>query len=106
MLELILDNRKSFGNKTVLTGVRPSYVYVDGKKTDKIDGYAYEVVLPEASYEKIVVKVKSDRPLVDKVVGSQEVKFDNLEAKAYRTMTGGIGISATAASVTFAKNNG
>ena len=105
MIELYLDIRKCLGNKSLLTNVRPAYAYVNGEKTNDIEGYAYEVVLPEAAYEKIVVKIKSEKPLVEKVVGSPEVKFEGLEAKAYRTAMGGIGVSATASSIAFAKNN-
>lgn len=39
-----IDNA-SLGQKKLLTDVQPAYEYKDGKRTDNITGYRYEVAL-------------------------------------------------------------
>lgn len=43
--------------KMELVEVRPTYAYVDEKRTDTISGYSYCVVLTDHNYEKIYVRI-------------------------------------------------
>lgn len=47
----------SVDGTVIVTAVRPGYKYVDGKATNEIDHYKYDVVLPNNGFEKITVKV-------------------------------------------------
>ena len=42
--DVTIDNG-SLGRKKLLTDVQPAYEYKDGKRTDNITGYRYEVAL-------------------------------------------------------------
>ena len=38
-------------------GVEPAYIYVNGKKTDKIGGYKYTILVPDLGMMQFKVKV-------------------------------------------------
>ena len=79
------------GNTYALLSVRPYYEYSDGRKTEKQLGFAYEIVLLERAYEKIVVKIAGARQLPELVeipVNGAQVHFDDLEASVYGKASG------------------
>ena len=43
ILNVSIDANKTVGNNLILIGVRPYYRYEDGKKTDKVEGYRYDI---------------------------------------------------------------
>ncbi len=88
----------SLGEKKLLTAVTPVYEYgKDGKRTDTISGYRYEIVLPEVRFEKLGVKIAGAK-LVDEPTGCVEVEFENLEIMAYE-MQGRVQLSAKATGI-------
>ena len=84
--DLKFDN-KQFGQKMNLVGVEPSYIYENNKKTDKIDGYKYTVVLLDADYEKITVKIEGARLVEDQEKYDIPIKFTGLEVRFYQDFT-------------------
>ena len=93
----------SVDGTVIVTAVRPGKRYVDGKATDEIDHYKYDVVLPNNGFEKITVKVKGN-PLITKEQlaqknGAIKVKFKGLAGRFYRNDAGIYILSASAESV-------
>ena len=52
-----IDNA-SLGQKKLLTDVQPAYEYKDGKRTDNITGYRYEVALVSDNLDKLNVRIE------------------------------------------------
>lgn len=74
--------------------------YEDGKRTDTLDSIGYTVISPNLSWEKVLVKVKETSPSIEYQGTPIEVKFINLDGKAwqdYRSNT--IKLSLTADSI-------
>lgn len=49
---------KETADEMILTNRYPSFIYEDGKRTEKQDGYKLEIVVPKWRFEKISVKVE------------------------------------------------
>ena len=58
--DIVIDAYKTVGTDLMLVSVLPAYEYDNGKRTDNILGYKYEVVLPHRAYEKLSVKILGD----------------------------------------------
>ncbi len=94
-----------FGKQYILTGIRPTYRYIDGVRTEERVGTTYEVALPAQAYEKIRVRVDGDQEIDDSVLESPEVInviFKNLIAHFY-FMNSTVGVKATADSAVLLK---
>lgn len=88
-----------FGKRMNLTGVEPYYNYEAGKKTDKIEGYKYNVVLLDKEYEKISVKIAGNRLLEEQEKYDIPIKFVGLEVGFYQDFsTKNLYLKATAKS--------
>ena len=79
---LTIDNN-SLGAKMLLTEIRPAYIYENGKKTDKISGYRYDVALPKHGLEKLSVRIDGDQQMQPPEDGFIEVGFSGLVVRAY-----------------------
>jgi len=54
--------------------------YVDGQRTDEIEGYRYSVVLVDHNYDKIQVKIEEQHPSISLEDGKTiKVKLENLD---------------------------
>ena len=62
----------------LITDIREVREYVDGKRTDNIIGYAYEVAAPKNKYEKFSIKVEEKSP----VITAEELEAKGGVAKA------------------------
>lgn len=82
LTDLIISN-DSIGKKTFLVDVKPRFEYSNGKRTDKISGYGYTVVLPEKQFEKLTVKIDGDKKMDAPADGYTDVTFENLELSIY-----------------------
>ena len=100
LADLKIDN-KIFGSKMLLISVEEAAEYLEGKKTGRVDGYKYTVVLPEMNYEKLTVKIAGDKKL-DADGRTPDVKFEDLVCTAY-VMDRSVGIKATAKNITSVK---
>lgn len=74
--------------KVILVNTAESKVYKDGKVTEEIDGYRYEVVALDNKYEKFQVKVEGTNPIVtqEAIDASDKpiyVTFDGFEGRFY-----------------------
>lgn len=101
-LDIVLN-----GANMILTAVMPYYTYVDGKKTENIEGYRYYVV-EDKTFEKLSVKIPSVVPAISKeeienAKNHIRVTFDNAIAKPYRTQSGEYELSVTATAVSVVK---
>ena len=74
---------EDFGREMLVTGVLPYYIYENGARTDKVEGYKYETVFPRHGFEKLDVKVPGEKRF--EVPASQHVavRYDGLEVKLY-----------------------
>lgn len=96
--DIIIDAEATLGSNPLLVDVKPCYVYVDGKKSEKIDGYRYIVALPDHQFEKLGVKVLGDCKIHKPESGYVAVSFEKLEMKIY-WKAGTYDVSASAVSV-------
>lgn len=90
-----------------LVGIRESFVYESGQKTDKRDGTSYEVLLLSQACEKLRVKVSADETPAfsqeeldecNKSLDFVMVSFDGFQIKPY-SMNNSMQISAKAESI-------
>ena len=97
---LVIDNR-CLGDMMLLTKVLPYNAYVDNKKTDKVIGYKYTVILLGKGFQSLDVKIESDEPLVRIPVSADyvSVKFTGLEVKLYYGLDRRVQLSAKAENV-------
>ncbi len=72
----------------LLTDVKPVYEYVDGKRSDKINGYAYCVALVAHKYADLTVKIPGEKQL-ELTADSMPVRFDGLFVRAYKSYKDG-----------------
>lgn len=95
------------GAKLILLDVTPYYEYQDGRKTDKMLGYKYQVV-EDVNFEKLTVKIPSTTPAITKeqLESTKErikVTFTDALAKPYRLNSGEYDLSITATSIAVTK---
>ncbi|NBI07290.1 hypothetical protein [Senegalia massiliensis] len=86
----------------ILANISPFYEYIDGKKSDKLLGYRYDVALPSKKLEKLGVKVENLTPLIDieneEIPIGMKIDFHGLEVGSYY-MNGNVHVKAKAKSV-------
>lgn len=81
--DVIINAEATIGSNPLLVDVKPCYVYVDGHRSEDIEGYRYIVALPEHQFEKIGVKILGDC-LIDKPeTGYIPVTFERLKMHMY-----------------------
>ncbi|WP_258111602.1 hypothetical protein [Alicyclobacillus sp. SP_1] len=76
----------------------PYYKYVNGVKTDQVEGVAYTCVLPKLGYERVVVKVPGHSPVITNEQLSEPVlmTFESAICKFYRDRSGDYQLSCKA----------
>lgn len=94
----LIISAKSVGQHLILTEVRPAYEYRDGRRTDTITGYRYEVVMPERGYDHLAVRIDGEQLIELKDGTHEEVIFDALELFIY-WLNGGYTVGARAAAI-------
>ena len=97
----LLVNNRCLGNEMWLTKVSPYNTYEDNKKTDRIAGYKYTVILPAKHFRSLDVKIESTEPLVRIPANADyaPVEFTNLEVKLYYDFDNQVRLSAKATGV-------
>lgn len=75
--DVIIDN-STLGSSLKVVETKPIYEYADGKRTTKIKGYKYTVVMPDRGYDRIEVKIEGSLQL-DVTDNPIDVTFDGLE---------------------------
>lgn len=81
--DLKIDNT-SLGKPLLLVEVRPYSDYKDGKPTEGVTGYRYDVCLAEHRLEKLSVKIEGAQLMENPEGGAVEVEFTGLEVRAYQ----------------------
>lgn len=94
------------GKQFMLVEAPQAYTkFVDGKNTGEIQGYKYNIVLPDFLFEKIEVKVEQDEPSISQEVVEKEksiaVRLEDLEAFVY-SFNNRVGVSFRAKSIKIA----
>lgn len=87
----------------ILLNVSEDFEYKDGKKTNVLKGYRYQVVSTN-NYEKIIIKVPSAEPAITNAqIQSAKAKilvsFEDFMARPYRTSNGNYDLSFTASDI-------
>lgn len=80
---VVIDAQATCGKTAIVTGVRPKYKYVDGKRTTEQDGYAIACVLPDRGYDDLVVSVPDIPEGLAQLHGNPTVQFDGLTMSIY-----------------------
>lgn len=98
-LSLIIEDAK-----LILIGARPTYEYVNGKKTDNVVGTTYSVVQNGGTYEKFNIKVSDVENAIepDYIANSKTpifVEFENAVCKVYTDSNGRAQVSVKADSI-------
>lgn len=87
--ELKIDAYASIGPNPILVDIVPSYIYENGRRTEKLSGYRYVVALPAHSLDKLSVKIDSDTMLIERSEDEfPVVEFDGLVLSLYWTPVG------------------
>ncbi|MGN1112082.1 MAG: hypothetical protein ACI4RP_02655 [Acutalibacteraceae bacterium] len=87
--ELKIDAYASIGPNTILVDIVPSYIYENGRRTEKLSGYRYVVALPAHSLDKLSVKIEGDEKLLERSEDEfPVVEFDGLVMSLYWTPSG------------------
>lgn len=94
----LIYNLEKMTEGALVTGITPSYVYVNGRKTEEIDGVRLRVVLPACNFDALYVKVRGLMHLELPDNQPTPAKFVNLQLRLY-VLNGEIGIAATADAV-------
>lgn len=101
--DLIIDESKMFDKPFKLIGNGMlSYKYIDGVKTDEVEGIKYKCVYPPLDYEKFYIKVLGEKTPSIKYEGIPiNVNFNELKGKAYIDFksNGEVKLSLTASSI-------
>lgn len=90
---------EDFGREMLVTEVLPYYIYENGNRTDKVEGYKYETVFPRHGFEKLDVKVPGEKRFEVPAGQHAAVRYDGLEAKLYFDNNGRVHLTARAADV-------
>lgn len=96
--DVVIDANATIGTNPLLVDVKPCFVYVDGKKTENIEGYRYIVALPDYELEKIGVKVLGECRIEKPEKGYVPVEFEKLDMRIY-WRNGDYDISASAEAI-------
>ena len=100
---VVIDNKKTLGEKMFLVSVSPKYVYVDRVKTDMVKGYYYKTVLADRGFETVKISIDGEKKLdLPADASAVPVVFDGLRLSVY-VMDGKAGISAKADNVRIVK---
>lgn len=97
--EIIVDAKATLGKDLRLTGMREIYAYVNGERTDTLEGYRYEVVLIDNQFEKVEFKIENTTPLFteEDVEQNIPVKPINPQISLYPNYRGGeVGMNVSA----------
>ena len=94
--DIIIDPR-TLGSSLLLVGISEWREYKDGKPTDTIVGYTYNLVLPDKKFAPFNVKIKGKR-LLDTPADFAEVEFQDLELFVY-VLSGKIQLGARATGI-------
>lgn len=105
MRNIVIDAAKTVGRKLVLTDIKPAYAYDNGQRTDRIEGYRYEIAMPEHGYDKLSVRIDGDQQVVMPDDDYPMVTFSGLVLTPYWT-SNGYAIRATADHISIAGDNG
>ncbi|QAA30957.1 hypothetical protein [Clostridium manihotivorum] len=102
-LEIIFKN-----DTFILLNVKALKQYSEGKITDRLIGYSYEVV-DLGSFEKFQVKVLGEKEVItqqyiDNSENRLKVTFGNAIAKPYRSSNGNFDLSISADSINVLEN--
>lgn len=92
---VVIDADKTIGRNPVLTDVKVAYAYVNGQRTDEIEGFRYEVALPDRGFDKLVVKIDGEQQIEKPIDNYPTVSFDGLELNLGWTPNGYV-VRATA----------
>ena len=86
--------------RLILIGAKPTYEYVNGKRTDKVLGTTYTVVENGGTYEKFNVKTPEIENAIDSdyIASNTQifVEFENAICKLYTDANGRIQVSVKA----------
>lgn len=100
--QIIVDAKQTLGEDMRLTAMREVYKYTNGERTNELEGYRYEVVLIDRSFEKVSFKVANLNPLFTEEEVNQNiaVKAINPQITLYPNYSGGeTGMNVTADSL-------
>ena len=79
---------KSLGSDMLLTDVRPTYDYSNGKRSEKVIGYSYTVALVAHKFADLSVKIAGEQQ-IELTSDAMPVRFEGLLVRAYKSFRDG-----------------
>ncbi|MDH8678655.1 hypothetical protein QE109_10880 [Fusibacter bizertensis] len=100
----ITENMITQNGKIILIGIREIVEYVEGQRTDKTIGYAYNCVATGNKYAQFIVKVNQKKPVIsneelENLGGQVEVLFTDFVGKFYQNASKEVIFTSTAAGI-------
>lgn len=84
----------------ILVSVSPDYYGLDKERHAEIQGYKYEVMLPQHRYDKLVIKILGAQLMDSPISGNEpQVTFEGLRVRPYVDRTGRMAYTASATGV-------
>lgn len=96
--DVSIDPKKTLGSQMLLVNIHPIYEYTNGKKSDTVNGFKYDICLPERLFDKISVKILGEQKIAKPESGYTEVELIDLELFVY-WMAGSYHIGARASDI-------
>ena len=80
---VVIDSLATCGKSAIVTDVRIKYKYENGQRTSEQEGYSVACVLPERSYDDLVVSVPAIPSALEQLEGNPLVQFEGLVLTLY-----------------------
>lgn len=82
--DIKVDVASTLGDRFLLTGITPKYVYAEGEKTDKADGTYYNVLCTDRGYMSVRVSVPGESKIsVEDAAKNPNIRFDGMVIHLY-----------------------
>ena len=103
--DIIIDAIATLGDKLLLVGINPAYEYKDGKQTEHIVGYKYQIASPRLKYDKVNIKVEGKQLVEMPVAGYVEVSLTEPEIYGFTNREGKLQFAGRAKGISLVTHN-
>lgn len=99
--DLVIDAERTLGTHLIAVGMRDHKKFVNGIRTDTIDGVVIDIVMADKGYQRASVVVPTEGVQIDEsaIASNAQVRFQGLTVRVY-VIDGRPLVSARADSVT------
>jgi len=80
--DIKIDAYATLGENMLLTDITPAYVYLNGRKTEEVEGFKYTVACQHLNLDKVSIKILGKKQL-EMSEKFEKVRFDGLALSVY-----------------------